>query len=346
MKANNIIIIAYSLLISFAITSCSESDPLVEYEYGKSYISVYSSDTDLEEGEDEGSISISASGSWTVYDCPSWIHLDQTYGYRSRIIVFTVDENETDDLRRGDVRVRTNDMFEKEDYITIRQPASYFKAYMNTTNYRAEGDYWSLFVEAPSSKSWTINRPSNHTWVHLGSISSSLTTYYGSGKESPLIYVDANSSSSSRSSTLTVKCGNKTKNITITQEGKSSPFEITSVSVGNMDYNGNMINSYGSTIYSSDTRYLSPRIYVNVKVSGTYTIYVKLFIPNGTMSTGLSSPSGYTFSQTINLYSYTSSYVNLNGWGNNTPGHWSSGSYRWEFYYLGEKIAEKTFTIY
>lgn len=345
MKANNIITIAFSLLLSFAITSCSESDPLVEYEYEKSYISISSSDTDLEEGEDEGSISISASGSWTVYDCPSWIHLDQTYGYGSRIIDFTVDENETDNVRYGDIGVRTEDMFHKEDYITFSQPATPFKAYMDYTTYKAEGDWWSLYVEAPSSKSWTITRPSNHTWVHLGFSSSSSTTYYGSGKESPAIYVDANSSTSSRSSTLTVNCGNKTEYITITQEGKSSPFEITSVSVGNMDYNSNMINSYGSTIYSSDTRYLSPRIYVNVKVSGTYTIYVKLFRPNGTMSTGGSSPSGYTFSDTISLYTYTT-YVNLLGWGNNTPGHWPSGTYRWEFYYLGEKIAEKTFTIY
>ena len=343
MKANNIITIAYSLLISFAITSCSESDPLVEYEYEKSYISISSSDTDLEEGEDEGSISISASGSWTVYDCPSWIHLDRYSGYGYYSIDFTADENETDDIRRGDVRVRTNDMFEKEDYITIRQPASYFKAYMDYTTYKAEGDWWSLYVEAPSSKSWTITRPSNHTWVHLGSSSSSSTTYYGSGKESPAIYVDANSSSSSRSSTLRVNCGNKTEYITITQEGYSKPFEITSVSAGYKNNNG--IYIYGSTIYSSQTTYLSPRIYVNVKASGTYTIYVKLFRPNGTMSTGGSSPSGYTFSDTISLYTYTT-YVNLSGWGNNTPGHWSSGSYRWEFYYLGEKIAEKTFTIY
>ena len=65
----------------------------------------------------------------------------------------------------------------------------------------------------------------------------------------------------------------------------SAPFSFVSADVANVDYEGNYINNYGDNIYSSRTRYLKPRITLNVAKEGTYTIYYKFYTPSG-LSTG------------------------------------------------------------
>ena len=296
------------------------------------------------------SITAASSKSWTISKTHSWVHLGSTsstsYSYNgtgSGNVKIYVDENTSSYSRSSTLTVKcgTNT---KEITITQEAPTP-FEVTMNTTNYKADGDWWYMSITAASSQSWNISK--THSWVHLGSSSSTSYTYYGTGNESVQIYVDANTSSYSRSSTLTVKCGTNTKEITITQDGKSNnaPFVITGVDVRNVDKNSNVITDFGETIYSYQTKYLQPRLNIIVNTSGSYTIYAKLFRPDGTMSSGSSSPTGYTFSYTKTLYSYTTSWI-LSGWGNNTAGHWSSGQYRWEFWYNGAKIGEKSFTIY
>lgn len=328
------------------ITSCSESWPYSEEEYKNVWIDVNPSIISLDEDEFSGEFNVRSSDSWYIYYCPSWINISSSSGYGYENVSFTVDENNGSSTRYGKVKIRTDEGFTKEAEVEIAQPPTVqFDASMSITNYSASGDWWYLTVKAASSRSWTISK--SDSWIHLGSSYSSSYSYSGKGDEDVKIYVDANSSSYSRSSKLTIKCGTKTKSITITQDGKSNrkPFVITSVEVRNIDYNGNAITDFGKTIYSYQTKYLQPKLNITVNTSGTYTIYTKLYRPNGTMSSGSSSPAGYSFSDTQKLYSSTTGW-RLSGWGGNTAGHWSAGQYRWEFWYNGEKIGEKSFTIY
>lgn len=124
----------------------------------------------------------------------------------------------------------------------------------------------------------------------------------------------------------------------------SSPFSISSVEIANTDVNGNIVNGYGTKIYSYQTKYLKPRVTCNVKTKGSYDIYVKFYKGNGTMSTGDSSPSGYSYKCTVNMEEGTHTYV-LDGWGGKTAGFWSSGTYRFEFYYDGTKVGEKEIVV-
>lgn len=345
MKANYFIIVAISCLATLFI-SCSDSWPYSEEEYKNVWIDVYPSYISLNEDEFSGEFAVSSSVSWYIYDSPSWVNITSSYGYGYDNVSFTVDENDDNSTRYGYIKIRTDEGFTKETEVQVAQPpTAQFDAYMSTTNYSSSGDWWYLTVKAASSRSWTISK--SDSWVHLGSSNNSSYSYNGKGNENVLIYVDANSSSYSRSSKLTVKCGTKTKSITITQNGKSNkaPFVITSIEIGNTDYKGNVINNYGSKIYSYQTKYLQPKLYVSVNTPGKYKIYHKLYKPDGTLSTGSSSPSGYSSSREVSLYS-TTSYVYMYGWGSNTAGNWSAGQYRWEFWYNGEKIGEKSFTIY
>lgn len=281
--------------------------------------------------------------SWTVSsDNTSWCTVDKSSGSTtSATIKVTVKANPSSDSRNATITVKSGNA---KKTVSVSQAGDQsFNATMNNTNYKADGDYWYLNVTASSGVSWTAS--ASKTWVHF--TSSKTSTYTGTGSVSSIhVYVDANPYTYSREADVYVKSGSTTRTITITQVGKpKAPFTITRIEIGNTDYNWNFINDYGSKIYSYQTKYLTPRIYVSVNTPGTYTIYTKLYNPNGKMVTGTSSPTGYSQKQDIKLTS-TTTYINLNGWGSNTSGYYSAGQYRWEFWYNGEKIGEKYFTIY
>lgn len=125
----------------------------------------------------------------------------------------------------------------------------------------------------------------------------------------------------------------------------SLPFTFSSASIGITNSEGTIITEFGSSLYSSKTKYLSPKIYLNGITPGTYTIYIKMYMPSGELSTGTGSPSGYSYSETLSVKSGLNSYI-VKGWGSNNAGHWASGNYRFEFYYNGIKFGEKAFMIY
>lgn len=125
----------------------------------------------------------------------------------------------------------------------------------------------------------------------------------------------------------------------------NKPFNVTACSVGNQDTNRNTITAFGNNIYSYQTKYLVPQLTIQSENSGNYTIYYKLYTPNGTLSTGTSSPSGYSSSTSLYIYSGTRTYT-LKGWGSNTSGHWGKGKYKYEFYCNGSSLGYYEFTIY
>ena len=79
------------------------------------------------------------------------------------------------------------------------------------------------------------------------------------------------------------------------------PFIITKLEVANADENKNIIQDYGETIWDYKTKFLTPRITVKpFKSTGTYTIFVKLY-KDGSLRTGTSSPSGYSYVNTVTI---------------------------------------------
>lgn len=127
--------------------------------------------------------------------------------------------------------------------------------------------------------------------------------------------------------------------------GRTIPFVISDIEIANTSYDGTIETGFGSTIYSSRSMYLTPRIKYVGFTSGSKTIYVKIYNSYGSLSTGSSSPSGYSYS--TSLYISTGQNTSqLSGWGSSTRGHWSSGSYRIEIWYNNSCLKSKTFTIY
>lgn len=127
---------------------------------------------------------------------------------------------------------------------------------------------------------------------------------------------------------------------------KSFPIIITDIKIGNVDYDSNVETDYGNTIYSRYTMYLKPQItYTGINPWQSINLKVKWYTPNGSLSIGDSSSSG--FSQSEDLYVCSgSNTTTLRGWGNRSKGHWSSGTYRIEIWYEDVCLRAENFTIY
>lgn len=141
----------------------------------------------------------------------------------------------------------------------------------------------------------------------------------------------------SKNSTLTST--NKSLSDILEKVGSKTPLFLGDVSVRNEG------GSYGSTIYSGNTTYINPKVEIFSLVDGRVDISIKFYNPYG-LSTGSSSSGGYSYSDYFYMSKNQSTTCEFKGWGGTDKGHWSSGNYRFEFYYKGKCIGSKSFTIY
>lgn len=123
------------------------------------------------------------------------------------------------------------------------------------------------------------------------------------------------------------------------------PIVVSKIEMANTDKRGDIETNYGGILYSNKTMFLKPKVhYVGINNGACITMYVKLYAPYG-LTTGTNSPSGYSYSDAINVHDGKNT-VELNGWGGETQGNWSSGVYRIELWYKGTCLKSETFTIY
>lgn len=127
--------------------------------------------------------------------------------------------------------------------------------------------------------------------------------------------------------------------------GLSMPIIISNIQIANTNNDGDIETDYGNTIYSNSTMYLKPKItYTGIKTGETIDLKVKFYTPSG-LSTGSSSPYGWSYSSSIYVYSGKNT-ESLSGWGGSSRGHWKSGKYRFEIWYGDVCLKSKSFTVY
>ena len=146
-----------------------------------------------------------------------------------------------------------------------------------------------------------------------------------------------------REGVVKIKSDDLVTEINVKQQS-SLTVSISSIQIGNVYRDGRIETNYGNTLYSSYTMYLKPRINYYGYKAGWVTLYQKLYTPNG-LSTGRSSPSGYSTKTDVYLYEGDNT-TDLQGWGGERKGHWSRGRYRYEIWYDGKCLATEYFTIY
>ena len=101
----------------------------------------------------------------------------------------------------------------------------------------------------------------------------------------------------------------------------------------------------GDPIYSSNTTFIHHQatFIANDEYSGD-SILVKFIAPYG-LTKGTNSPRGYSYKQAVLYSPYEMCVSGSDGWGNETKGNWSAGSYRIEYWLNNQCIGSKDFTI-
>lgn len=124
------------------------------------------------------------------------------------------------------------------------------------------------------------------------------------------------------------------------------PIYIKDIEIANVYKDESIQTMFGNKLYSYNTMYLQPRIsYVGIKSYTDVLLKVKLYRPNGILSTGTSSSKNATYEQIITVISGENT-AKLTGWGNNQKGNWEKGKYRFEIWYKDICLKSKEFWIY
>lgn len=156
-------------------------------------------------------------------------------------------------------------------------------------------------------------------------------------------YSDLYDNEQSRNSTVVAE-NRKLKEIKSTV-ANNYPIIINNIEIGNVYKGGTIETNYGSTIYSYNTMFLQPKISYTGLRNGYCSLKVKFYNAYGVLSTGISSPSGYSYTCTESI-SEGNGVLYLSGWGGENRGNWTSGTYRIEIWYNNMCLKSKTFTIY
>jgi hypothetical protein len=123
------------------------------------------------------------------------------------------------------------------------------------------------------------------------------------------------------------------------------PLVIKDIKVGNLN-NGQWINRPGENLNASAIRFLNPVITYNAHVNREITLYIKVINPDGSLSTGQSSPSGYSYTMTGNISIGNDMTWDLGGWGNTNRSTYFRGNYRIEVWYEGICLGTTTVTLH
>lgn len=123
------------------------------------------------------------------------------------------------------------------------------------------------------------------------------------------------------------------------------PIIITDVEIANVYNDGSVETDYGGAIYSSYSMFIKPKItYKGIKTDESISLDIKLYTPSG-LSRGASSQSDCSWTESFYVSS-GSNTQSFQGWGGASKGHWTSGTYRYEFWYGNVCLMAKTFTIF
>lgn len=172
-------------------------------------------------------------------------------------------------------------------------------------------------------------------------------TVSGVSATSMTVVCAASTVTTSRSDWFTVTAGSKSVRVNVTQSaGREPRLEITGASFANTTKDDDILTSYGSTLYASEIRYLSWRVYYGgLSSSQTKSCKVKIIQPDGTLMTGSTSPAGYTYSWDITFQSGDNNTANAGGWGRENSSAYTAGTYRFEMWVDGSKLYSTTVTL-
>ncbi len=164
-------------------------------------------------------VSVTSNISWTASSSVSWLTISKTSGTGNASVSVSAQANTSTDNRAGTVTFTAGG---KTYTITVTQEGvpTYFEITPTTLSFASSGGSKSISVMA--NQPWTVS--SETSWLKLSDNS-------GTSEATLSVTAEKNTSTSSRSGTVTFKAGGKTYTVSVTQEGADPTFSISPTSL-------------------------------------------------------------------------------------------------------------------
>lgn len=156
----------------------------------------------------ENSFTITSNTSWTVSSDQSWCTVSPTSGSNDGTVTIKADENKSTTSRSANITVKYGD---KSEPVTVSQAAADVQLSVAPISLSFTENGGSEDITITCNSDWTVS--SNQTWCTVSPAS-------GSSNGKVTVTAIANDSNGERSATITVKSGNVTQEISVTQAAK------------------------------------------------------------------------------------------------------------------------------
>jgi len=169
-------------------------------------------------GTEQLGISALSSRSWTISCDASWLHFDTNSGKGSKKVKVTIDKNTTYENRNAVITIVSEGLSSKKIDISQKGKEKTLTLSVKSKSFDAEGgDFTTKVTTDPSTLDWKASK--SKSWVHFDSKSNSQNEIVKSGDLTLTLTVDPNTSTESRSATISFTSDAETKSLEITQSG-------------------------------------------------------------------------------------------------------------------------------
>lgn len=154
-------------------------------------------------------ISITTIAEWNAKSNSNWIHLSKTNGIGNHTLTVSVDDNTSENSRKGSVVISAGDLTQT---ITVIQSGKYFNIDSGEKTFTSTGG--NMQISFSTNESWTVSLEQEASWLTLSSTS-------GNGDGTITVTVKDNASMKARENSVVISPANSPKvRIAIKQSGR------------------------------------------------------------------------------------------------------------------------------
>ena len=193
---------------------------------------------------------ITSNTSWSITSNQTWCTVSTSSGSNNGTITVSAIENTSTDSRSATITVKAGNISQA---ITVKQTGTNPTLQLSKSSMSFDASSGNDEFSITSNTNWTVT--SDKSWCTLSPSS-------GSNNARVTVYVSENTSTSERSATVTVKAGDITQTIAVTQEG-SEPEDDNSKSFTVYGISFKMVRVDGGTFTMGATSEQGNDVYIN-----------------------------------------------------------------------------------
>ncbi len=220
-------------------------------------------------------ITITCNRKWYASSDQDWLTVSPTYYDGDGDLTLKATSNPTMDIRYATVTVTSEGGTETID-VTQAAGEGTIDVSINRTNCARDGDCLLLQIKATDRREWTVQRPSNASWLHLDTNYNTSQMISGKGDQIIILYIDRSTDITAKYCSLTITSGSYTNTFTIVQDAAPmslvdmivKPFGFVNLDLQSASYNSayNVLASLFNLTTYSNTIYVE--VYKNISLTG------------------------------------------------------------------------------